>query len=62
MNIILFIPEQTIDELYYVMKTATEYMLKGTQIAMTPLLRPQEGTGINELIQKGLTQIKISFI
>ena len=51
-NIILFIPEQTLDELFYVMKTATEYMLKGTQIAMTPLLRPQKGSGINELIEK----------
>ena len=60
-NIILFIPEQTIDELFYVMKTATEYMLKGTQIAMTPLLRPQEGSGINELIKKGLTPIKAKY-
>ena len=40
------------------MKRATEYMLKGTQIAVTPLLRPQEGSGINELIIKGLTPIK----
>ena len=60
-NIILFIPEQTIDELFYVMKTATEYMLKGTQIAMTPLLRPQKGSGINELIEKGLTPIKAKY-
>ena len=43
------------------MKTATEYMLKGTQIAMTPLLRPQEGTGIYELIRKGLSEIKIKY-
>ena len=61
-NIILFIPEQTIDELFYVMKTATEYMLKGTQIAMTPLLRPQEGSGIYELIKKGLTPIKAKYV
>ena len=60
-NIILFVPEQTINELYYVMKTATEYMLRGTQIAMTPLLRPQEGSGINELIKKGLTPIKAKY-
>ena len=49
-NIILFIPEKNLDELFYVMKTATEYMLQGTQIAMSPLLRPQKGSGINELI------------
>ena len=60
-NIILFIPEQTLDELFYVMKTATEYMLQGTQIAMTPLLRPQKGSGINELIEKGLTPIKAKY-
>ena len=40
------------------MKTATEYMLNGVQIAMTPLLRPQPGSGIHELITKGLTPIK----
>ena len=61
-NIILFVPEQTIEELFYVMKTATEYMLKGTQIAMTPLLRPQEGSGIYELIRKGLTPIKAHYV
>jgi len=60
-NIILFVPEQTIDELFHVMKTATEYMIRGTQIAMTPLLRPQEGSGINELIKKGLTTIKAKY-
>ena len=61
-NIILFVPEQTLDELFYVMKTATEYMLKGTQIAMTPLLRPQEGSGIYELIRKGLTPTKAKYV
>ena len=39
-------------------RTATEYMLEGIQIAMTPLLRPQSGSGILELIDKGLTTIK----
>ena len=33
------------------MKTATEYMLQGIQIAMTSLLRPQSGSGILELIE-----------
>ena len=61
-NIILFVPEQTVEELFYVMKIATEYMLKGTQIAMTPLLRPQEGSGIYELIRKGLTPIKAHYV
>ena len=57
-NIILFVPESTIDDIYFVMKTATEYMLKGCQIAMTPLLRPMPGSGIHELIKKGLTPVK----
>ena len=43
------------------MKTATEYMLQGIQIAMTPLLRPQSGSGILELIDKGLTPIKAKY-
>ena len=60
-NIILFVPEQTLDELFYTMKTATEYMLQGIQIAMTPLLRPQSGSGILELIDKGLTPIKAKY-
>ena len=60
-NIILFVPEQTLDELFYTMKTATEYMLQGIQIAMTPLLRPQSGSGILELIDKGLTDIKAKY-
>ena len=60
-NIILFVPEQTLDELFYTMKTSTEYMLQGIQIAMTPLLRPQSGSGILELIDKGLTTIKAKY-
>jgi len=60
-NIILFVPETTIEELFHVMKVSTEYMLKGTQIAMTPLLRTHEGAGITELIKKGLTPIKASY-
>ena len=60
-NIILFVPETTIDELFHVMKVSTEYMLKGTQIAMTPLLRTHEGAGITELINKGLTPIKAHY-
>ena len=43
------------------MKIATEYMLKGVQIAMTPLLRPHPGSGIHELITKGLTPIKAKY-
>lgn len=60
-NIILFIPESTIEDLHHVMKTVTEYMLRGTQIAMTPLLRPLRGSGICELIEKGLTPIKAKY-
>ena len=60
-NIILFVPETTIDELFHVMKVSTEYMLKGTQIAMTPLLRTHEGAGITELIKKELTPIKAHY-
>ena len=47
--------------MYFVMKTATEYMLRGCQIAMTPLLRPNAGSGIHELIKKGLTPIKAKY-
>ena len=61
-NIILFVPEQTLDELFYTMKVSTEYMLQGTQIAMAPLLRPQAGAGIMELIDKGLTDVKAKYI
>ena len=60
-NIILFVPEQTLEELFHTMRTATEYMLEGIQIAMTPLLRPQSGSGILELIDKGLTTIKARY-
>ena len=60
-NIILFVPESSIDDMYFVMKTATEYMLRGCQIAMTPLLRPNAGSGIHELIKKGLTPIKAKY-
>ena len=60
-NVILFVPETTIEELFHVMKVSTEYMLKGTQIAMTPLLRTHEGAGITEMIKKGLTPIKASY-
>ena len=60
-NLILFIPESTVDDIYNTMKTATEYMLKGVQIAMTPLLRPHPGSGIHELITKGLTPIKAKY-
>jgi len=60
-NVILFVPETTIEELFHVMKVSTEYMLKGTQIAMTPLLRTHEGAGITEIIKKGLTPIKASY-
>ena len=61
-NIILFIPEQTLDELFHTMKVSTEYMLQGTQIAMAPLLRPQAGAGIMELIDKGLTDVKAKYV
>ena len=60
-NLILFIPESTIDDIMNTMKTATEYMLKGIQIAVTPLLRPNAGSGIWELITKGLTPIKAKY-
>ena len=60
-NIILFVPETTIEELFYVMKVSTEYMLKGTQIGMTPLLRTHEGSGLTELIKKKLTPIKAHY-
>ena len=60
-NIILFVPEANVDDLFFVMKTATEYMVKGCQIAMTPLLRPNPGSGIHELIKKGLTPIKCKY-
>lgn len=60
-NLILFIPESTIEDMFNTMKTATEYMLQGVQIAMTPLLRPQPGSGIHELITKGLTPIKAKY-
>ena len=61
-NLILFIPESTVEDMYSTMKTATEYMLKGVQIAMTPLLRPNPGSGIHELITKGLTPIKAKWV
>jgi len=61
LNVILFVPETTIEELFYVMKVSTEYMLKGTQIALTPLLRTHEGSGLTELIKKGLTPIKAHY-
>lgn len=60
-NLILFIPESTVDDIFSTMKTATEYMLKGCQIAMTPLLRPHPGSGIHELIKKNLTSIKAKY-
>ena len=60
-NIILFVPETTIEELFHVMKVSTEYMLRGTQIAMTPLLRTHEGAGITEQIKKNLTPIKARY-
>jgi radical SAM superfamily enzyme YgiQ (UPF0313 family) len=37
-NIILMIPESTIDDMIHSMKVATEYILKGYQVAMTPLM------------------------
>ena len=61
-NLILFFPESTVEDMYSTMKTATEYMLKGVQIAMTPLLRPNPGSGIHELITKGLTPIKAKWV
>ena len=60
-NIILFVPEQTLEELFHTMRVATEYMVQGIQVAMTPLLRPQSGSGILELINKGLTDIKAKY-
>jgi len=60
-NLILFIPESSIDDIMTTMKIATEYMLQGIQIAMTPLLRPHQGSGIHELITKGLTPIKAKY-
>ena len=36
-------------------------MLKGCQIAMTPLLRPHPGSGIHELIKKNLTPIRAKY-
>tara|TARA_B100000315_G_scaffold99404_1_gene91450 strand:- start:622 stop:1740 length:1119 start_codon:yes stop_codon:yes gene_type:complete len=45
-NIILFVPEATVDEIVYTMKALTNYILKGCQVAMTPLMRPNPGSPI----------------
>ena len=54
-------PPEVIVPVVQVMKVSTEYMLRGTQIAMTPLLRTHEGAGITEQIKKNLTPIKARY-
>lgn len=45
-NIILFIPESTEEEMFVSMKRSVEYILKGCQIAVNPLMYAFPGSGI----------------
>ena len=61
MNIILFIPETTVEELFQVMQATTGWILKGAQISLIPLMQPNPGSGIYEKIQKGMSDIEIEW-
>ncbi|MBL6935899.1 MAG: hypothetical protein ISR48_10860 [Alphaproteobacteria bacterium] len=61
MNIILFIPETTVEELFQVMQATTGWILKGAQISLIPLMQPNPGSGIYEKIQKGISDIEIEW-
>ncbi len=61
MNIILFIPETTVEEFFQVMQMTTEWILKGAQISLVPLMQPNPGSGIYEKIQNGMSDIEIEW-
>ncbi len=61
MNIILFIPETTVEEFFQVMQMTTEWILKGAQISLVPLMQPNPGSGIYEKIQSGISDIEIEW-
>jgi len=60
-NVILFVPEATIEELFHVMKVTTYWILKGCQVSVTPLLRPNPGTSIYDKIMSGESDVEIIY-
>ena len=61
LNIILFVPEATVDELVYVMKAVAGWLIKGCQVSLTPLLRANPGSRLYDKIKSGVSDVEIEW-